>query len=72
MFVGERHHLNWITPGGLTFSLGKDIEVSGISEDSKGNIWVATENCGIIRLSGDFTRPATLKNISTHNTPISL
>ena len=61
MFVGERHHLNWITPGGLTFSLGKDIEVSGISEDSKGNIWVATENCGIIRLSGDFTRPATLK-----------
>ena len=35
--------------------------MNGISEDSKGNIWVATDNCGIVRLSGDFTRPSTLK-----------
>lgn len=61
MFVGERHHLNWLTKQGQAFSLPYDIDVCNISEDKKGNIWVATENCGLLRLSGDFNRPASIK-----------
>lgn len=61
MFVGERHHLSWLTPQGQTFGIDDDVDVSGISEDSKGNIWVATENCGILRLSGNFSRRASVK-----------
>ena len=61
MFIGERHHLNWLLPDGRAFTLGMDIDVTGISEDHEGNIWVATDNCGIIRLGGDFSRPASLK-----------
>ena len=36
-------------------------DVRGISEDHKGNIWIATENEGIIKLSGDCHNPSTLK-----------
>ena len=61
MFVGERHHLSWLTPQGQSLSIDNDIDVSGISEDSKGNIWVATENCGILRLSGNFNNSASIK-----------
>ena len=61
MFIGERHHLNWLLPDGRAFTLGQDVDVSGISEDHEGNVWVATENCGILKLSGDFSRPASLK-----------
>lgn len=35
-------------------------EVRAISGDHKGNIWVATENEGIIRISGNPYRPQTL------------
>lgn len=61
MFVGERHHFSWLTTQGKAFGIDDDVDVSGISEDSKGNIWVATENRGIIRLSGNFSRPTSIK-----------
>ena len=61
MFVGERHHLNWITPQGKTFGLDDDLDVVNISEDRSGNIWVTTENKGILRLSGNFNSPRSLR-----------
>ncbi len=60
MFVGERHHLNWLTPQGKAHSLDEDIDVMNISEDKSGNIWVTTENKGILRLNGNFDNPASL------------
>lgn len=60
MFVGERHHLNWLMPDGRALGIDDDIDVTGISEDSEGSLWVATGNCGIIRLSGDFGNPKKL------------
>lgn len=61
MFVGERHHLNWLTPQGKTHSLKEDLDVVNISEDHNGNIWVTTENMGILRLKGNFNQPASLQ-----------
>lgn len=61
MFVGERHHLSWLTPQGKAFGLDDDLDVVNISEDLKGCIWVTTENKGILRLSGNFNRPASLR-----------
>lgn len=61
MFVGERYHLSWITPQGKTLGLDDDLDVANISEDSKGNIWVTTENKGILRLSGNFDSPRSLR-----------
>ena len=71
MFIGERHHLSWLTPQGKCYGLSEDIDVVNISEDSKGNVWVTTENMGILRLSGNFTRPSSLQkeffNSEHHN-----
>ena len=61
MFVGERHHLSWLTPQGKVYGLDDDIDVANISEDRKGNIWVTTENKGILRLSGNFDSPRSLR-----------
>lgn len=61
MFIGERHHLNYLLPSGQSYTICGDIDVVGISEDHKGNVWVATENKGIIRISGNFNNPRTLK-----------
>lgn len=60
MFVGERHHLNWLTPNGQTFGLPDDLDVVNISEGHQGDIWVTTENKGILHLSGNFYQPASL------------
>lgn len=42
-----------------------------ISEDKNGNIWVTTENKGILRLSGNFAKPTSLHkeyfNPKNHN-----
>lgn len=61
MFVGERHHLSYRLPIGKCHTFNDDIDVCGISEDHNGNVWVATENKGIIRISGNFNKPNTLQ-----------
>ena len=61
MFVGERHHLSWLTPQGKAYGLSDDLDVVNISDDRHGNVWVATENKGILRLSGNFAKPASLR-----------
>lgn len=66
IFVGEKMHLNYQLPSGKSFGLMEDVDVRGITEDHKGNIWVATENQGIIRISGNFNKPSEL-NIKYYN-----
>nr|MBP7471928.1 response regulator [Prevotella sp.] len=62
MFIGQRSGLSIIYPNnrGAILSMKNhsgnfcNCDVRGISEDHKGNIWVATENEGIIRISGNM------------------
>ena len=61
MFIGERHHLSYRLPSGKCHTFSDDIDVCGISEDHKGNIWVATENKGILCISGNLSNPKTLQ-----------
>ena len=61
MFIGERHHLSYLLPSGQSHTICGDVDVVGISEDHKGNVWVATENKGIIRISGNLGNPRSLK-----------
>lgn len=60
LFVGEKKHLNYQLPSGKSFTCMQGVDVRGITEDHKGNIWVATENQGIIRISGNFSQPKSL------------
>lgn len=59
-FVGEKMHLNYQLPSGKSFTCMEGVDVRGITEDHRGNIWVATENEGILRISGNFNSPKTL------------
>lgn len=61
MFIGERHHLSYLLPSGQSYTICGDVDVVGISEDHNGNVWAATENKGIIRISGNFGNPRSLK-----------
>ena len=61
MLIGERHHLSYLLPSGQSHTICGDVDVIGISEDHNGNVWVATENKGIIKISGNFGRPRSLK-----------
>ena len=60
VFVGERSHLNYMLPSGKSYSCMLGADVRGITEDYRGNIWVATENKGIMRVSGNFMNPKSL------------
>ena len=57
MAIGERHHLTFLSPAGESRTLDTDLDVCEIYEDRSGNVWVATENKGILRLSGNLMRP---------------
>lgn len=59
-FVGERLHLNYQLPSGKGYCCLEGVDVRGITEDHKGNIWVATENQGILRINGNFNNPKLL------------
>lgn len=61
MFIGERHHLSYLLPSGQSHTICGDVDVVGISEDHQGNVWVATENKGIIRISGNLQNTHALK-----------
>lgn len=68
MWIGQRSAVGIAFPGGggtvLKMKDGTDdftnCDVRGITEDSKGNIWIATENEGIIRVSGNPKKPQTM------------
>lgn len=63
-FVGENNWLNYILPSGKTVNMKLNAIVSNLQEDHLGRIWIATENKGIICLSGNFQQPQTLKQKS--------
>ena len=67
IFVGEKMHLNYLLPSGKSFTCVEGADVKGITEDHKGNIWVASENQGILRISGNFNNPKSL-SIQYYNT----
>ena len=66
IYVGEKMHLNYLLPSGKSFTCLEGVDVRGITEDHKGNIWVATENQGILRINGNFNNPKSL-NIQYYN-----
>lgn len=69
MWIGQRVGLSIVYPDNTGVKLkmtenGKDFskcEIRGISSDCNGNIWVATEDQGIIRISGNIHDPKSLK-----------
>ncbi len=80
MWIGQRNGLSVVFPNdkGLIIKNMKDgdcdftlCDIRHISEDKEGNIWLATDNEGIIRISGNPSQPKTLKykqyNPTHHN-----
>lgn len=69
MWIGQRNGLNIVTPDNqshlITMKEGKkdltSCDIRHISQDKKGNIWLATDNEGIIRISGNARNPKSLK-----------
>lgn len=61
IFVGDRTNLSYQLPSGKSHCCLQGVDVRGITEDHKGNIWAATENQGILRISGNFNAPKSLK-----------
>ena len=84
MWIGHRSGLSVVFPNdkGYIITGMKDKErdfthcdIRHISEDKQGNIWLATDNEGIIRISGNPRQPRTLKykqyNPTHHNFAIN-
>ena len=69
LWVGQRNGLSIVTPDNqgisITMKEGKknlsSCDIRHISQDRKGNIWLATDNEGIIRISGNARNKKTLK-----------
>lgn len=61
IFIGEKMHLNYLLPSGKGYNCLQGVDVRGITEDHNGNIWIATENLGILRLHGNFDNPKSIK-----------
>ena len=75
MAIGERHHLTFLSPSGESRTLDTDIDVCEISEDHRGNVWVSTENKGVMRLSGNLLRSEDTQckyyNLENGNFPVN-
>ena len=75
MWVGQRSGLSIVTPDGkgrrLEMKDGRgsfaNCDVRGIIQDHKGRLWIATDNEGIIRITGNPTHPNQF--IYRHYTP---
>ena len=69
LWIGQRNGLSIVTPDNqshlITMKDGKkdltSCDIRHISQDKKGNIWLATDNEGIICISGNARNPKTLK-----------
>ena len=69
MWIGQRNGLSIVTPDNqgyrITMKEGKknfsSCDIRHISQDKKGNIWLATDNEGIIRISGNTRNTKSLK-----------
>lgn len=61
VFIGENGFLSYILPSGRIVSKKIDCNVTAIHEDHQGNIWISTEDRGIIHVTGDFSKPSTLR-----------
>lgn len=65
IWMGQRSGLSYSLPSGKTYRLTMKegncdfthANVQGITEDHRGNIWVSTEDYGIIRISGNKNNP---------------
>ena len=68
MWIGQRSGLSIVYPNNkgvfLQMSEGNSdfskADIRHIYQDKQGNIWLATENDGIIRISGNFQKPHSL------------
>mgnify|MGYP003369350512 FL=1 len=79
MWIGQRNGLGIVYSNNqgisITMKEGKkdlsSCDIRHISQDKKGNIWLATDNEGIIRISGNARNPKSLKfkqyNPDRHN-----
>ena len=69
MWIGQRNGLSIVYPNnqGTTITMRegkKDLtscDIRHISQDKEGNIWLATDNEGIIRISGNARNPKSLR-----------
>lgn len=61
IFVGENGYLNYILPSNKVNSLKINANITAIQEDQSRNIWLSTEDCGLIKISGDLEKPQSLK-----------
>ena len=69
MWIGQRNGLGIVYSNNqgmsITMKEGKkdlsSCDIRHISQDKKGNIWLATDNEGIIRISGNARNPKSLK-----------
>lgn len=69
MWIGQRNGVSVVMPDGRGFYLdmkdGKhdfsQCDVRGIMQDHAGNVWMATDNEGVIRVSGNAADVRTLK-----------
>ena len=59
--IGENDYLDYILPSGRVVNLPLHTDVNGIADDHQGNIWLATSNRGICRISGNLANERTLK-----------
>ncbi len=69
IWIGQRSGLSYTLPSGKTYRLTMKegsfnlthANIRGITEDHKGNLWVSTEDYGIIRISGNKSNPNSFK-----------
>ena len=69
LWIGQRNGLSIVTPDNQSHLIAmkegkKDLtscDIRHISQDKKGHIWLATDNEGIIRISGNARNPKSLK-----------
>ena len=69
MWIGQRNGLSIVYPNNqgtsVTMKEGKNnfslCDIRHISQDKEGNIWLATDNEGIIRISGNASNPKSLR-----------
>mgnify|MGYP002520771627 FL=1 len=59
--VGENDYLDYILPSGKIMNIRLYTDINGICDDHEGDIWLATSNRGICRISGNLANKRTLK-----------